>query len=432
MMLRLLLFLSGALLATPGWAGDDPFPGFCAGVVPPPPDAYEPNDSMASARPINLADQATVQNIQLHSFHSDGDEDWLTFRGLDFASSGKVYSFQFDPIGSPLGAGISLDLMAMEGTGLCLRMFNSSGDELIPPGVPGTFDVFSQCIIGAGTLFEWQFQQEEDYFLQVFQARNSNQGADNFCIPAETHYSVQMFEPVGDNLGIVRGTVRDADSGQVIGDARIAGDGIFTFVDRADGTFVSSDTAQVDATADVIAPGYQDATIQYTVVSRQTTTCDISLTPVATGSPDLTVSQPGASANTVAAGTPLTITANAINDGDGPSPGSSMKYLFSSDPVVDLGDLLVAVEPVPALSAGSRYSGTAMIQAPYQAGIFYTGACVDAVGGESDSGNNCFGFAPVIVEADPEVLLRESFEGPPVVAGKRGRAATDKTTCVVL
>ncbi|MEM6937409.1 MAG: hypothetical protein AAF552_13195, partial [Pseudomonadota bacterium] len=126
-----------ALAVSAGSAHAGASAGFCDGVTPPAPDAFEPNNTFETAYPI--APYTLLPQVQ--NFSDDTDVDWFFFRAFDFASTGNVYPFRFsDP---SFGAGISMTTSEpFEGAGVFIRIFQVDGStltEIVPPvGDPGT------------------------------------------------------------------------------------------------------------------------------------------------------------------------------------------------------------------------------------------------------------------------------------------------------
>ena len=71
-----------------------------------------------------------------------------------------------------------------------------------------------------------------------------------------------------------------------------------------------------------------------------------------------------------------------------------MTWLISSDSAsandtISSRDAQVGTDAVAGLGAGARSVETIRLTAPSQAGVYYYGACVDSISGETDTGNNC-------------------------------------------
>ena len=84
----------------------------------------------------------------------------------------------------------------------------------------------------------------------------------------------------------------------------------------------------------------------------------------------------------------ITLSARVRNQGQGRSGGTRLRYRYRKDarqhPGTELGS-----DGVGARNAGQTSSASERVRAPSTAGTYYYWACVDAVAGESNTGNNC-------------------------------------------
>ncbi len=117
------------------------------------------------------------------------------------------------------------------------------------------------------------------------------------------------------------------------------------------------------------------------------------------GNPDLVVQSPSVSDNNVASGATFTLGATVRNQGDGSSAATTLHYYRSDDATIDATDTEVGTDAVRGLAAGRASADSISLNAPSDAGTYYYGACVDAVTGESDSGNNCSAAVSITVAA---------------------------------
>ena len=105
--------------------------------------------------------------------------------------------------------------------------------------------------------------------------------------------------------------------------------------------------------------------------------------------PDLTVAQPSVTDGSPATGAPFTLSATVSNGGTGESAATTLRYYRSTDATISTTDTRVGTDQVVEL-AGSGSAGQSVdLTAPSTPGIYYYGACVDAVAGELDTTNNC-------------------------------------------
>ena len=117
------------------------------------------------------------------------------------------------------------------------------------------------------------------------------------------------------------------------------------------------------------------------------------------GSPDLVVQSPSVSDNNVASGATFTLGATVRNQGNGSSAATTLHYYRSDDATVSSSDTEVGTDAVDGLAAGRASAESIDLAAPSDAGTYYYGACVDAVTGESDTGNNCSAAVSITVAA---------------------------------
>ncbi|MCY4573964.1 MAG: hypothetical protein OXF01_14310, partial [Gemmatimonadetes bacterium] len=154
--------------------------------------------------------------------------------------------------------------------------------------------------------------------------------------------------------------------------------------DRARATNVGSSVnvtgvAQGSATITVTAsdPGGLTATQAF----------DVNVTVAA--QPDLVVSAT-ASVGVVAPSTSFTLTAVVRNQGAASLPSSTrVRFHRSTDATISTADTEIGNAFVDQLAAARSTTQSIATTSPAMAGTHYYGACVDAVTGESDAGNNC-------------------------------------------
>ncbi len=117
------------------------------------------------------------------------------------------------------------------------------------------------------------------------------------------------------------------------------------------------------------------------------------------GNPDLVVQSPSVSDNNVASGATFTLGATVRNQGDGSSAATTLHYYRSDDETVSTSDTEVGTDAVRGLAAGRASAESIDLAGPSDAGTYYYSACVDAVTGESDTGNNCSAAVSIAVAA---------------------------------
>ncbi len=129
----------------------------------------------------------------------------------------------------------------------------------------------------------------------------------------------------------------------------------------------------------------------------------VTVSPVPTA-PDLVVGSPTASDNSPVAGGSFTLSATVRNRGDGASGSTTLRYYRSTDASISTSDTEVGTDAVGGLSASATSAESISLTAP-SAGTYYYGACVAAVTGESDTGNNCSSSVQVTVSPPPPDLV---------------------------
>ncbi len=126
----------------------------------------------------------------------------------------------------------------------------------------------------------------------------------------------------------------------------------------------------------------------------------VTVSPVPTA-PDLVVGSPTVSDNSPVAGASFTLRATVRNRGDGASGSTTLRYYRSTDASISSSDTEVGTDAVSGLSASATSAESISLTAPSSTGTYYYGACVAAVTGESDTGNNCSSSVRVTVSPVP-------------------------------
>ena len=105
--------------------------------------------------------------------------------------------------------------------------------------------------------------------------------------------------------------------------------------------------------------------------------------------PDLVVASPSVSNSSPGSGGSFTLRATVRNQGNSSSSSTTLRYYRSSNATISTSDTLVGTDAVSALSPSGSSPESISLTAPSNSGTYYYGACVDAVSGESSTGNNC-------------------------------------------
>ena len=134
------------------------------------------------------------------------------------------------------------------------------------------------------------------------------------------------------------------------------------------------------------------------------------------GSPDLIVESPTVSDSSPDAGASFTLSATVRNQGGSRSESTTLRYYLSTDATITTGDTEVDTDYVSRLNPSETSDESARIEAPSGEGTYYYGACVDAVSGESDTGNNCSSAVTVTVLGSDLIVetptVSDSSPGP--------------------
>ena len=118
-------------------------------------------------------------------------------------------------------------------------------------------------------------------------------------------------------------------------------------------------------------------------------------------SPDLVVLGSNVSNSTPETGGTFWLIGTVHNQGAGRSAATTVRYYRSTDASITTSDTEEGTDAVGARENNTNYAATIRLTAPSTAGTYYYGTCVDAVPGESDTGNNCSSGVQVTVSAPP-------------------------------
>ena len=146
--------------------------------------------------------------------------------------------------------------------------------------------------------------------------------------------------------------------------------------------------------------------------------CSSSVTVTVTetqGSPDFTVGTPSVNNNNPATGAQFTLSATVRNAGDGDAAATTLRYYRSKDSTISTSDTEEGADAVGALFASGSSAESVSLNAPSTAGIYYYGACVDTVTGESNTTNNCSSSVQVDVRGQERQGQPDLVVGTPTV-----------------
>ena len=128
--------------------------------------------------------------------------------------------------------------------------------------------------------------------------------------------------------------------------------------------------------------------------------CSVAVAVTVLG-PDLIVESPSVDNNTPTPGRLIRLRATVRNQGGGRASRTTLRYYLSTDETIDRSDTELDTDYVSPLDPSETSNEWDAFSAPSSAGRYYYGACVEAVAGESDVGNNCSGAVVVTVRDTP-------------------------------
>ena len=172
------------------------------------------------------------------------------------------------------------------------------------------------------------------------------------------------------------------------------------YVSRLDASRTSDESIRLDAPSSE-GTHYYGACVE--TVSGESDTgnnCSSAVTVTVIGS-DLIVESPSVSNSSPGPGASFTLSATVRNQGGGRSPSTTLRYYLSTDQTIDQSDTEIDTDYVSSLDPSETSDESDFLSAPSSAGRYYYGACVDAVTGESDTGNNCSSAVIVTVRSAP-------------------------------
>ena len=97
-------------------------------------------------------------------------------------------------------------------------------------------------------------------------------------------------------------------------------------------------------------------------------------------------------------GAQFTLSVTVRNDGKGTTAAMTLRYYRSTDATITTADREVGTGALAELAASGSASESVELTAPATPGMYYYGACVDAVEDETDPTNNCSASVQVTVQ----------------------------------
>ena len=115
--------------------------------------------------------------------------------------------------------------------------------------------------------------------------------------------------------------------------------------------------------------------------------------------PDLVIRSLRVESPTVMIGGGVRLHITLTNQGTNTAPATTIRYYRSLDATISAADTELRAVNVGQIGAGKSTTTWALLLSPTVSGVYYYGACVDAVASESDTSNNCSLGIRVIAEA---------------------------------
>ena len=172
--------------------------------------------------------------------------------------------------------------------------------------------------------------------------------------------------------------------------------------DRAVATVESLSLASgIQASVQAIGEGTTKVTLSANGSATGTASVTVAAATVRAPQPDLVVGSPSVNESAPAAGAPFTLSATVENEGEGESEATTLRYYRSPNATITTADAQEGTDDVAVLSASATSEESISLTAPSSPGVYYYGACVEAVADESDTTNNCSISVRVTVPKPP-------------------------------
>ena len=140
------------------------------------------------------------------------------------------------------------------------------------------------------------------------------------------------------------------------------------------------------------------------------------------GGPDLIVQSPSVSAVTLTPGQEFTLQVTVHNQGDEQAAATMLHYYRSNNSTITTSDTEVGTDAIDALDASATRAESIALTAPTggEPGVYFYGACVASVSGESNTYNNCSSAVRITVSGqvatEEEKTDSTSSEGDEIAA----------------
>ena len=177
----------------------------------------------------------------------------------------------------------------------------------------------------------------------------------------------------------------------------------------------------IQASVQAIGEGTTKVTLSANGSATGTASVTVAAVTVRAPQPDLVVGSPSVNESAPAAGAPLTLSATVENAGEGESEATTLRYYRSPNATITTADAQEGTDDVAVLSASATSEESISLTAPSSPGVYYYGACVEAVTDESDTTNNCSASVRVTVPEPPTPgkpdLIVSAVRAAPSVSG---------------
>ena len=144
----------------------------------------------------------------------------------------------------------------------------------------------------------------------------------------------------------------------------------------------------------------------YTVRDTAGRSASLTFTITVAAPPDLVVESPETSSSYFRPGESFRLEVSVRNQGTGPAPATTLRFYQSADSTITTSDVEVGTTAMGALASGGSSGASITLTAPVAPGTYDYGACVDAVGNERRTNNNC-STAVTITVRDPLDVNRD-------------------------
>ena len=258
---------------------------------------------------------------------------------------------------------------------------------------PGTTDAFSVNDRGRGTFLT---------FLAGIRVRINNSTINGRVYDFEASHQ-------GDSVWRIDRIAGSTEAPTTGGGGMVDGDDDNDGVSNANDAFPQDPDESVDTDGDGIGNN-ADTDDDNDGVSDTDDACplDDDVTCGQVSEPDLVLQSPSVSNVSPGPGDSFTFSATVRNQGAGQAGATTLRYYRSTDATISTGDTGVGTDAVSALAPAGTSDESITLTAPSGAGIYYYGACVEIVSGESSTVNNC--SSAVTVTVSDSQLEIESFD----------------------